>query len=113
MDFKQRTREIRRLTLTCIASLGVGHVGGSLSIAEALSVLYSKHMSFDPKNPGMEGRDRLVLSKGHAGPALYATLASFGFFDKEELKTLNRLGTKLPSHCNICLLYTSPSPRDS
>ena len=103
MDFKQRTREIRRLTLTCIASLGVGHVGGSLSIAEALSVLYSKHMSFDPKNPGMEGRDRLVLSKGHAGPALYATLASFGFFDKEELKTLNRLGTKLPSHCNMLL----------
>lgn len=103
MDFKQRTREIRRLTLTCIASLGVGHVGGSLSIAEALSVLYSKHMSFDPNNPDMEGRDRLVLSKGHAGPALYATLASFGFFDKEELKTLNRLGTKLPSHCNRIL----------
>lgn len=48
-------------------SRAVGHVGGSLSIAEALSVLYSKHMSFDPKNPGMEGRDRLVLSKGHAG----------------------------------------------
>lgn len=103
MDFKERTREIRRLTLTCIASLGIGHVGGSLSVAETLSVLYSKHMSFDPKNPRMEGRDRLVLSKGHAGPALYATLASFGFFDKEQLKTLNRLGTKLPSHCNMLL----------
>lgn len=59
MDFKQRTREIRRLTLTCIASLGVGHVGGSLSIAEALSVLYSKHMSFDPKIPVWRGETDL------------------------------------------------------
>ncbi len=100
MDLKERTREIRRLTMQCIASIGVGHVGGCMSIAETLSVLYSKHMRIDPQNPNKQGRDRLVLSKGHAGPALYATLASFGFFDKDLLNTLNRLGTKLPSHCN-------------
>lgn len=56
-----------------------------------------------PLRPQKEGRDRFVLSKGHAGPALYATLASFGYFDKEMLNTLNRLGTKLPSHCNCQL----------
>lgn len=103
MDLKERTREIRRLTMQCIASIGVGHVGGCMSIAEALSVLYSKHMRVNPSDPKKEGRDRFVLSKGHAGPALYATLASFGYFDKEMLNTLNRLGTKLPSHCNCQL----------
>ncbi len=103
MDLKAKTKEIRRLTLSCIASIGVGHVGGCMSIAEVLSVLYSKHMRIDPTNPGKLGRDRLVLSKGHAGPALYATLASFGYFDKKELLTLNKLGTSLPSHCNMQL----------
>ena len=66
MDLKERTREIRRLTMQCIASIGVGHVGGCMSIAETLSVLYTNHMRVDPKNPQKEGRDRLVLSKGHA-----------------------------------------------
>ncbi len=103
MDFKAKTKEIRWLTLSCIASIGVGHVGGCMSIAEVLSVLYSKHMRVDPNNPDKQGRDRLVISKGHAGPALYATLASFGYFDKKELLTLNRLGTSLPSHCNMQL----------
>jgi transketolase len=103
MNFVDRSKEIRRLTLECIASIGVGHVGGSLSLAEALSVLYTKHMRVDLKNPQKVGRDRLVLSKGHAGPALYATLASFGFFPKEMLKTLNQIGTKLPSHVNMHL----------
>ena len=62
MDLKERTREIRRLTMQCIASIGVGHVGGCMSIAEALSVLYSKHMRVDPSDPKKEGRDRFVLS---------------------------------------------------
>jgi len=55
MDLKERTREIRRLTMQCIASIGVGHVGGCMSIAETLSVLYTNHMRVDPKNPQMEG----------------------------------------------------------
>ncbi|MEG1706021.1 MAG: transketolase [Clostridia bacterium] len=103
MNTLERSNEIRQLTLRCMASIGQGHVGGSLSIADVLAVLYSKHMRIDPKNPKLEGRDRLVLSKGHAGPALYATLASFGYFPKSELDTLNKLGTKLPSHCNMVL----------
>ena len=103
MDCIERSKEIRRLTLECIASIGVGHVGGCLSVADLLAVLYTKHMNVDPSDPQMKGRDRLVMSKGHAGPALYATLASFGFFPKEMLKTLNKIGTRLPSHCNMQL----------
>ena len=103
MDCIERSKEIRRLTLECIASIGVGHVGGCLSVADLLAVLYTKHMNVDPSDPQMKGRDRLVMSKGHAGPALYATLASFGFFPKEMLKTLNKIGTILPSHCNMQL----------
>ena len=83
-----------------IASLGVGHLGGSLSITDVLSVLYNSQMKYDPENPGWEGRDYLVLSKGHAGPALYATLALKHFFPVEWLNTLNRPGTRLPSHCD-------------
>lgn len=93
--------EIRGLTLECIASLGSGHIGGSFSIVDLLTVLYYKEMNIDPLDPKKEGRDRLVVSKGHAGPAVYATLAHRGYFPKEELYTLNRLGTNLPSHCDM------------
>ena len=94
-------KEIRALTIECIASIGQGHIGGSLSIVDALTVLYYKHMNVVPKNPKMEGRDRLVVSKGHAGPGVYAALAHKGYFPKEELLTLNRFGTNLPSHCDM------------
>lgn len=99
--FEEKSKEIRRLTMECIGSLGVGHVGGCLSIVDLLTVLYYSKMNIDPTNPKMEGRDRLIISKGHAGPALYATLASKGFFPKDELYTLNKLGTNLPSHCDM------------
>lgn len=92
--------EIRVETLKEFLALGFGHVGGSMSIVETLAVLYGKEMKIDPKNPQMDDRDRLVLSKGHAGPALYATLALKGYFPKEVLLTLNRGGTSLPSHCD-------------
>ena len=94
-------KEIRRMTLECIGSIGSGHIGGSMSIVEVLRVLYFDKMNVDPKNPKMEGRDRLIVSKGHAGPAVYATLALKGFFPKEWLYTLNRFGTNLPSHCDM------------
>jgi transketolase len=84
-------------------SQGSGHVGGALSVADILAVLYGKFMNVDPKNPQKEGRDRLVLSKGHAGPALYATLSLLGYFPREWLSTLNKLGTRLPSHCHMLL----------
>ncbi len=98
---EEKAKEIRRLTLKCIASRGVGHLGGSLSIIETLVALYYREMNIDPNNPLMEGRDRLVLSKGHAGPALYSVLADCGFFSKDALLTLNRGETILPSHCDM------------
>ena len=103
MDFVTFSKEIRRNTLRCLHSQGSGHVGGSLSIVDVLAVLYGKHMDVDPSSPKKEDRDKLVLSKGHAGPALYATLALKGFFPVEWLDTLNKLGTRLPSHVNINL----------
>ncbi|MCM1290110.1 MAG: transketolase [Corallococcus sp.] len=103
MDTVNFSKQIRRETLRCIHSQGSGHVGGSLSIADVLAVLYSKHMDVDPKDPKRKNRDCLVLSKGHAGPAWYATLALKGFFPLEWLDTLNKLGTRLPSHANINL----------
>ncbi len=102
-DTINSAKQIRRYALQCINSQGSGHVGGTLSVIDALAVLYDNHMRVDASNPHMQGRDRLVLSKGHAGPALYATLCHNGFFPAEWLCTLNKLGTKLPSHCNMIL----------
>lgn len=103
VDLKEICKELRCDILTSIGHLGVGHIGGSLSLVEALAVLYFQEMHVDPTNPGMPGRDRLICSKGHAGPAVYAALAERGFFDKKELLTLNRGGTHLPSHCDMNL----------
>ncbi len=99
-NLSEFAKEIRRKTLYTIGNLGVGHIGGALSIADLLALLYGKVMRIDPANPHWEDRDLLVLSKGHAGPALYATLALKGFFPLEELSTLNQGGTNLPSHCD-------------
>lgn len=75
-----------------------GHPGGSLSCADILTYLYFKHMNIDPANPKMETRDRFVLSKGHAAPALYSVLANRGYFDVELLKTLRHIGSILQGH---------------
>lgn len=101
MELQDICKQIRVDILKCISSIGVGHIGGCLSIVEILGSLYYKHMNIDPKNPLMEGRDRLIVSKGHAGPAVYATLANKGYFDREELMTLNAPMTNLPSHCDM------------
>jgi len=79
---------------------GFGHVGGSLSIADVLAVLYGQVMNVDPAQPAKPDRDKLVCSKGHAGPAVYAALALKGYFPYEDLKTLNQPKTNLPSHCD-------------
>ncbi len=97
-QLKVQSAKIRLETIKMLKWRKYGHLGGSLSIVEVLSVLYGKHLKHDPKNPNWEDRDYLVLSKGHAGPALYSTLAIRGFFDGEMLYTLNELGTNLPSH---------------
>ena len=104
MDFKQLERfsaDIRITMLKEMAYPGSGHVGGSASIADVLAVLYGAEMKIDPANPQDPDRDRFVLSKGHCGPALYATLALKNFFPMEWLKTLNKGGTKLPSHADM------------
>lgn len=100
---QEKAKEIRKLTLQTIGELGVGHIGGALSLCEVLSVLYFDAMNVDPNNSKMENRDRFVLSKGHGGPAVYATLALKGFIPMEELHTLNRPNTHLPSHCDMKL----------
>lgn len=102
-ELEKFATEIRIATVECIKSRGFGHVGGSLSIADALAVLYKKVMKYDPKNPQWADRDKLVCSKGHAGPGVYAALALAGFIPYEQLKTLNQPGTKLPSHCDKTL----------
>ncbi len=92
---------IRKETIRMIGHLGVGHVGGALSICDVLAVLYGGVMRVDPQFPKSAERDWLVVSKGHAGPAVYAALALRGFFPLEQLMTLNQLGTNLPSHCDM------------
>lgn len=100
-DLVEKAKEIRRLTIKSIGRLGVGHLGGCLSIVDLLTVLYFEKMNVDSSNPKMQGRDRLVLSKGHAGPALYATLSLKGYFPQEWMDTLNGPETLLPSHCDM------------
>ena len=100
-ELKEMCTKVRENVITSIGTFGVGHIGGSLSIVDVLVVLYEKHMRVDPANPNMEGRDRLIVSKGHAGPAVYSMLAEKGFFDKSWLLTLNQSHTNLPSHCDM------------
>lgn len=99
-ELKQFAAEIRIHTIRQMAARGFGHMGGAMSICDLLSVLYGKQMNYDARNPEWEGRDWLICSKGHAGPAVYAALALKGFFPMEWLKTLNQPGTRLPSHCD-------------
>jgi transketolase len=99
-ELERRARTIRALTIEAIGHLGVGHIGGAMSIVDILALLYFKRMDVDPANPRRADRDQLVLSKGHAGPALYSTLALRGYFPREWLMTLNVGGTALPSHCD-------------
>lgn len=97
-EITQFARDIRVATLKALTHLGFGHYGGSMSVVETLAVLYGEVMRVDPSDPDWPERDYFVLSKGHAGPALYSTLALKGFFPQEALMTLNENGTRLPSH---------------
>lgn len=100
-ELKELAKNIRIQSLEQFASRGFGHLGGAMSIVEILAVLYGDQMRHDPKNPQWEDRDRLVCSKGHAGPSVYATLALCGYMPLSEMKTLNQEGTNLPSHCDM------------
>ena len=100
LELKAFATRIRIEQIKEFQELGFGHVGGSLSATDLFAVLYSGVMKIDPKNPAWEERDRLVISKGHSGPAIYATLALCDYFPMDWLKTLNKNGTNLPSHCD-------------
>jgi transketolase len=95
---KEKARQIRISIIKMLAEAGSGHPGGSLSAADIMSVLYFRVMNHDPKNPLKADRDRFILSKGHAAPVLYATLAESGYFDKGELQNLRKLGSFLRGH---------------
>ena len=103
-ELNEIARKVRIDALRGIYSVGAGHPGGSFSVTDILVSLYFNVMNIDPENPQMEGRDRLVLSKGHAAPALYATLAHRGYFPVEELVTLRKLGSHLQGH--PCMQHT-------
>ena len=92
------TNVIRKDIVSMICKSKSGHPGGSLSAVEILTALYFDQMNIDPTNPKMEDRDWFVLSKGHAAPALYATLSERGYFDKEELNHLRQIGSMLQGH---------------
>ena len=95
---KEKAKEIRKSIVSMITEAKSGHPGGSLSATDILTALYFSEMNVDPANPKMEGRDRFVLSKGHAAPAIYATLAEKGYFSKDELMTLRKFGSRLQGH---------------
>jgi transketolase len=89
---------IRTDIVEMLNAAGSGHTGGSLSAADIVTALYFHKMKHDPQNPSWDGRDRFILSKGHAAPVLYAALARSGYFPVEELKTLRKLGSRLQGH---------------
>ncbi|NIA11052.1 MAG: transketolase [Nitrospiraceae bacterium] len=97
-DLQRKALLIRKYVIDSIYRAGSGHPGGSLSIADIISCLYFHEMRHDPKNPGWPDRDRFVLSKGHACPALYAALAMSGYFPVGELKNLRKTGHFLQGH---------------
>ena len=92
------SNDIRKDIIEEVYEAQSGHPGGSLSCADILTVLYFNQMNINPQKPNAEGRDRFVLSKGHCSPALYATLARKGYFDKELLKTFRKIGSNLQGH---------------
>lgn len=101
---EEKANIIRKHILEMIYIAGSGHVGGSLSCADILTVLYFHIMRHDPSNPKWKYRDIFILSKGHAAPALYATLAESGYFPTEELNTLRKFGSRLQGHPDAKLL---------
>lgn len=98
LELKKLAAHIRYDAIMAIKNVGQGHIGGSLSIADLLAVLYGKQLRYKSEDPNWDDRDWVVLSKGHAGPALYSALAIKGFFKEDTLLTLNNGGTSLPSH---------------
>ena len=101
IELKKIANEVRKGIVTSVHSAKAGHPGGSLSAADVFTYLYFEEMNIDPADPKKADRDRFVLSKGHAAPVQYAALAEKGYFPKEELTTLRKLGSRLQGHPNM------------
>ncbi len=97
-SLKAQALQFRREILETLETAGSGHPGGSLSAVEIFLALYGVVMNHRPSEPKWEGRDRLVVSKGHVTPVVYVTLANFGYFPKDELKTFRKFGSRLQGH---------------
>ena len=100
-NLKSKAQEIRKDIIEEVYNANSGHPGGSLSIADIMAVLYFNELRIDEKNPRWEDRDRLVLSKGHCSPALYASLAERGYFEKEYLKSFRKIDSNLQGHPDL------------
>ena len=100
-ELEEISKNVRRNIVEEVYGANSGHPGSSLSCVEILTVLYFNQMNIDPENPKMENRDKLVLSKGHASPALYSVLAQRGYFKTEELKEFRKLGSRLQGHPDV------------
>ena len=98
MDYKEKSKELRRDIIKMLHIAKSGHPGGSLSELEILIALYYEVMNIDPQNPNKDDRDLFVLSKGHACPGLYAVLADKGYFKKDDLWTLRKNDSLLQGH---------------
>lgn len=98
LDLEKRARAIRRAVVDMVYGAGSGHPGGSLSAADIIAAMYFHQLRIDPSRPDWPGRDRFIVSKGHAAPALYAALAQRGFFPEPELVTFRQLDSRLQGH---------------
>ena len=101
INYGEIAARIRVDVIKAVYNAGSGHPGGSLSAADILTALYFREMNIDPKNPKLKGRDRFVLSKGHAAPVQYAALAERGYFPVEDIMTLRKLGSEFQGHPNM------------
>ena len=112
-SLEEKALAVRQDIIKEIYYAGSGHPGGSLSCTDILTVLFFDEMNIDPKKPNLKDRDRFVISKGHAAPALYAVMAERGYFKTSELKTLRKLGSRLQGHPSMhslpCLDMSSGS----
>ena len=97
-ELQKTANEVRKSIITALHAAGAGHPGGSLSSTDIFTYLYFEEMNVDPKNVSDPNRDRFVLSKGHCAPGLYSVMAEKGYFPKEELTTLRKLGSRLQGH---------------
>lgn len=100
-QFEKMAAKIRIDVIRAVHAAGSGHPGGSLSAADIVTALYFKEMNIDPENPKMEGRDKFILSKGHAGPVQYAALAERGYYPVEDMMSLRKIGSNFQGHPNM------------